>query len=78
MAFCPRKLRGFWLGLLPANTNYPTRYRGGACLFHDHSDIICWKPDDSIMCPYAQEAPWGFKAVADEAAKEFQEEEQGK
>lgn len=51
---------------------------GGACRFHDHSDVIGWKPDDDIVCPYAQGGPWTPKAVADEAAKQFQEEEEEK
>jgi hypothetical protein len=46
---------------------------GGACRFHDHSDVISSTPDDSSTCRYAQGGPWTPKAVANEATKEFQE-----
>jgi hypothetical protein len=30
---------------------------GGACRFHDHSDVFAWEKKDISICPYPNGAP---------------------
>lgn len=48
---------------------------GGACRFHDHSDIPGWVCRNHTECPYPQGAPVDMPPVEEEHEKELTEED---